>query len=126
MQTGRPSFLKMAGGLLIYPLYVVQVSLTHFPLIVRSCILIHPVCVMEVSLTPPPSPTYPVYVAQTTVTPLHPPPLHPPLPTLSWPALSVLYRSNPSPNPLSSFSHDSNATQACKGNDLQPALLDAI
>ncbi len=27
MQTGRPSFLKMVGAFLIYPLYVVQVSL---------------------------------------------------------------------------------------------------
>ena len=26
MTTGRPSFLKMVGGLLVYPLYVIQVS----------------------------------------------------------------------------------------------------
>ncbi|DBA92222.1 TPA: hypothetical protein ACH3X1_015929 [Trebouxia sp. C0004] len=43
MQTGRPSFLKMVGALLIYPLYVVQVSLIYSPLIVCSRILTHPV-----------------------------------------------------------------------------------
>ena len=32
MQTGRPIFLKMAGALLIYPLYVVQVSLIYVSL----------------------------------------------------------------------------------------------
>ena len=26
MTTGRPSFLKMVGGLLVYPLYAIQVS----------------------------------------------------------------------------------------------------
>ncbi len=32
MQTGRPNFSKMVGALLIYPLYVVQVSLIHVSL----------------------------------------------------------------------------------------------
>ncbi len=32
MQTGRPKFSKMVGALLIYPLYVVQVSLIHVSL----------------------------------------------------------------------------------------------
>lgn len=32
MQTGRPNFPKMVGALLIYPLYVVQVSLIHVSL----------------------------------------------------------------------------------------------
>ncbi len=32
MQTGRPNFPKMVGALLIYPLYVVQVSHIHVSL----------------------------------------------------------------------------------------------